>query len=49
MTRKKRRVLIVSSEYGSWGEERIGPLETVDQAGHEMAEALEDGLERYGW
>jgi putative intracellular protease/amidase len=55
MTTKKRRILIVLSEHGFWGEELIGPLHTVDQAGYQVdfatpkVEALENGPKRYGW
>jgi putative intracellular protease/amidase len=31
-----KRILIALSEYGYWGEELIGPLETFDQAGYEV-------------
>ena len=31
-----KRILIVVSEYGYWGEELIGPLETFDKAGYEV-------------
>ena len=31
-----RRILVVSSEYGYWGEEMIGPVETFDKAGYEI-------------
>jgi putative intracellular protease/amidase len=31
-----KRILIVLSEYGYWGEELIGPLETFDKAGYEV-------------
>lgn len=34
--KNKKRVLIVLSEYGFWGEELIGPLETFDKAGYEV-------------
>ncbi|HYQ92453.1 MAG TPA: type 1 glutamine amidotransferase domain-containing protein, partial [Candidatus Competibacteraceae bacterium] len=30
-----RKILIVLSEWGFWGEELIGPLETFDNAGYE--------------
>ena len=32
-----RKILIVLSEWGFWGEELIGPLETFDAAGYESA------------
>lgn len=38
MASKKRRILIGLSEFGFWGEELIGPLETFD-----------NGLQRFGW
>jgi putative intracellular protease/amidase len=31
-----RKILIILSEYGFWGEELIGPLETFDAAGYEV-------------
>jgi putative intracellular protease/amidase len=31
-----KRILIVVSEYGYWGEELIGPLETFDKAGYQV-------------
>jgi len=31
-----KRILIVLSEWGYWGEELIGPLETFDEAGYEV-------------
>jgi putative intracellular protease/amidase len=34
MPKNKRRILIILSEWGYWGEELIGPLETFDQAGY---------------
>jgi putative intracellular protease/amidase len=43
MTNTKRRVLIVLSEYGFWGEELIGPLETFDQAGYQVDFATPKG------
>jgi len=39
----KRKVLIVLSEYGFWGEELIGPLETFDAAGYEVDFATPKG------
>ena len=38
-----RRILIVLSEYGYWGEELIGPLETFDAAGYEVSFATPTG------
>jgi putative intracellular protease/amidase len=32
----KKRILIILSEWGFWGEELIGPLETFDQAGYQV-------------
>jgi putative intracellular protease/amidase len=32
----KKRILIILSEWGFWGEELIGPLETFDQAGYDV-------------
>ena len=34
-----KKILIVLSEYGYWGEELVGPLETFDAAGYEVDEA----------
>ena len=31
-----KRILIVLSEYGYWGEELLGPLETFDKAGYQV-------------
>lgn len=39
----KKRVLIILSEWGFWGEELIGPLETFDQAGYEVEFATPKG------
>lgn len=39
----KKRVLIVLSEYGFWGEELIGPLETFDEAGYDITFATPTG------
>ena len=41
--KNKKRVLIVLSEYGFWGEELIGPLETFDKAGYEVDFATPKG------
>jgi putative intracellular protease/amidase len=38
-----RRILIVLSEWGYWGEELLGPLETFDQAGYEVDFATPTG------
>jgi len=38
-----KRILIVLSEWGYWGEELIGPLETFDQAGYEVDFATPTG------
>jgi putative intracellular protease/amidase len=43
MANKKRRILIVLSEFGFWGEELIGPLETFDQAGYDVDFATPKG------
>ena len=39
-----KRVLIVLSEWGYWGEELIGPLETFDIAGYESTFVTPTGL-----
>ena len=39
----KRKILIVLSEYGFWGEELIGPLETFDAAAYEVDFATPKG------
>ncbi|GJF35098.1 type 1 glutamine amidotransferase domain-containing protein [Kitasatospora sp. NBC_01539] len=39
----KKRILIVLSEYGYWGEELVGPLETFDKAGYEVTFATPTG------
>ena len=31
-----KRILIVLSEYGYWGEELVGPLEAFDEAGYQV-------------
>lgn len=41
--KNNRRVLIVLSEWGYWGEELIGPLETFDKAGYEVDFATPKG------
>jgi putative intracellular protease/amidase len=38
-----KRILIVLSEYGYWGEELIGPLETFDEARYELTFATPTG------
>jgi putative intracellular protease/amidase len=38
-----KRILIVLSEYGYWGEELIGPLDTFDAAGYEVDFATPHG------
>ena len=38
-----KRILIVLSEWGYWGEELIGPLETFDAAGYRVAFATPTG------
>jgi putative intracellular protease/amidase len=38
-----RKILIVLSEYGYWGEELLGPLETFDAAGYESVFATPTG------
>jgi len=38
-----KRILIVLSEYGFWGEELVGPLETFDKAGYEVDFATATG------
>lgn len=35
MDKPKRKILVVLSEYGYWGEELVGPLEVLDAAGYE--------------
>jgi len=37
------KILIVLSEWGYWGEELLGPLETFDQAGYDVAFATPKG------
>jgi putative intracellular protease/amidase len=39
----KKRILTVLSEYGYWGEELIGPLETLEQAGYTLEFATPKG------
>ncbi|MGH9122077.1 MAG: type 1 glutamine amidotransferase domain-containing protein, partial [Acidimicrobiales bacterium] len=38
-----KRILIILSEWGYWGEELIGPLETFDKAGYEVDFATPNG------
>jgi putative intracellular protease/amidase len=38
-----KRVLIVLSEWGFWGEELLGPLETFDEAGYQVDFATPTG------
>ncbi|MCU0517575.1 MAG: type 1 glutamine amidotransferase domain-containing protein [Oscillatoria sp. Prado101] len=38
-----KKILIVLSEWGYWGEELIGPLETFDKAGYEVTFATPTG------
>ena len=38
-----KKILIILSEWGYWGEELIGPLETFDQAGYESTFATPNG------
>lgn len=38
-----RRILIVLSEYGYWGEELLGPLVAADRAGYEVVFATPNG------
>ncbi len=39
----KRKILVVLSEYGYWGEELLGPLEIFDAAGYEVDFATPTG------
>ena len=39
----KKKILIILSEWGYWGEELVGPLETFDQAGYEVDFATPKG------
>ncbi|TYQ13278.1 UNVERIFIED_CONTAM: putative intracellular protease/amidase [Acetivibrio alkalicellulosi] len=39
----KKKILFVLSEYGYWGEELVGPLETVEKAGYEAVFATPTG------
>ncbi|MGK2857198.1 MAG: type 1 glutamine amidotransferase domain-containing protein [Thermoanaerobaculia bacterium] len=38
-----RKILVILSEYGYWGEELVGPLETFDAAGYEVTLATATG------
>ena len=38
-----KKILVILSEYGFWGEELIGPLETFDAAGYEVDFATPKG------
>lgn len=38
-----RKILIILSEYGFWGEELVGTLETFDKAGYEVVFATPTG------
>ncbi|WP_034335610.1 type 1 glutamine amidotransferase domain-containing protein [Deinococcus misasensis] len=38
-----KRILVILSEHGYWGEELIGPLETFDQAGYQVDFATPTG------
>ena len=53
-----KKVLVVLSGHGYWGEELIGPLEALDAAGSaadllttgpKLVDVPENGLRRYGW
>jgi putative intracellular protease/amidase len=39
----KKKILIILSEYGYWGEELIGPLDTFDAAGYDVTFATPTG------
>jgi putative intracellular protease/amidase len=43
MANKKHRILIVLSEFGFWGEELIGSLETFDQSRYDVDFATPKG------
>lgn len=43
MARKQKKILIILSGYGFWGEELIGPLETFDKAGYAVTFATPKG------
>lgn len=38
-----KKILVILSEYGFWGEELLGPLETFDKAGYEVTFATPKG------
>jgi len=38
-----KKILVILSEYGFWGEELLGPLETFDKAGYEVTFATARG------
>jgi putative intracellular protease/amidase len=38
-----KKILVILSEYGYWGEELIGPLETFDKAGYQVDFATPNG------
>jgi len=42
-----KKILIILSEYGYWGEELIGPLETFDKAGYQVDFATPTGKKPY--
>ena len=43
MAEGKKRILVILSEYGYWGEELLGPLETFDAAGYDVDFATPTG------
>jgi putative intracellular protease/amidase len=43
VTRMSKRILMILSEWGYWGEELIGPLETFDEKGYDVAFATPTG------
>jgi len=43
MARRQKKILVILSEYGFWGEELVGPLETFDGAGYEVTFATPKG------
>ena len=38
-----KKILVVLSEWGFWGEELVGPLEVLDAAGYEVRFATPNG------
>ena len=42
-----RKILILLSEWGFWGEELIGPMETFDAAGYESVFVTPTGNGRW--